>query len=347
MSSNSPLIIGALGCANIARQFIRDVRASKNLELMAVASRDLEKSTQFAKENRVPNAYGSYEALLADPKIDAIYLPLPNSMHAEWAIKAAQAGKHILCEKPLALGLDEAKRMFAAARDNKVVLLEAYPYFFQPQTQAMLDILKSGEIGDVRSVQSLFGFTVPNPDTNIRLRPELGGGALLDAGSYSLSIIRAVMGCAPIKVRADATWVDSGVDISMMATLFYADGLRAQLSCAMDVANCRRATISATKGTIDTEYINHTSKLVEGDEYGYLTSQLRVRYGTANNIPFKDIVSEPGSGFLYAAKAFADMVRTQYFSAFEEHAVVSIENAATLEAIEASAKTGELASVKR
>jgi len=332
------LNIGVLGAANIAKQFIRDTKHSSSIKVTSVASRRKEKSLIFAKETGLDESYGSYEELLSTPSIQAIYLPLPNSMHAEWAIKAAQAGKHILCEKPLALGINEARQMFDAARRNNVILLESFPYYFQPQTHQMLSILESGKIGNVRFVQSCFGFTLPNPQNNIRLNPDLGGGALLDAGSYALSLIRLAMGEAPTHVTADSTWVESGVDINTVATLFYPNGRRAQLSCAMDAANYRRATISATGGTIDTEYLNHTSGELGGDALGYLTSQLRVRYGTANNIPFEAVQSDTGSGFLFAAEAFAKMVNTNDKKSFEFYAKTSIDNAATLEALANSAK---------
>ncbi len=334
----SMINIGVLGAANIAKQFIRDTKSSTQVKVTTIASRSKEKSESFAKETGLECAYASYEELLADKTINAIYLPLPNSMHAEWAIKAAESGKHVLCEKPLAISASEAHSMFVAARSNRVYLLESFPYFFQPQIQKLISILESGKVGDVRSVQSCFGFTLPNPQNNIRLNPQLGGGALLDAGSYALSIIRLAMGEAPTHVMADANWSESGVDISTVATLYFADGRKAQLSCAMDAANYRRVTISATAGTIDAEYLNHTSDTVQGDSFGYLTSQLRVRYGTANNIAFEDIKAQTGSGFLFAADAFAKMITTSDSKAFELHANASIDNAATLEALAKSAR---------
>ena len=277
-----PLRIGILGCANIAKQFARDVAPSPAVRIVAVASRNADTAAAFAAAHGIGRHHGSYEALLADAQVDIVYIPLPNSLHAEWAIKAAAAGKHVLCEKPLALGLDEARSMFDAAQHHGVMLLEAYPYYFQPQTGAMLALLHGGAIGAVRSVQASFGFMLANAQGNIRMSPELGGGALLDAGSYALSIIRLAMGCAPQRVHADASWADSGVDISMMGTLHYADGRRAQLACAMDAANHRGATIVGTQGTIETEYLNHTSSQAGGHVWGYLPSQLRVRRGTAN-----------------------------------------------------------------
>ncbi|MDM0075649.1 Gfo/Idh/MocA family oxidoreductase [Variovorax sp. J2P1-59] len=339
------LRIGILGCANIARQFTRDVASSTMVRVVAAASRNAETAAAFAKAQDIGRHHGSYEALLADPDVDAIYVPLPNSLHAEWAIKAAEAGKHVLCEKPLALGVDEARAMFDAARRHKVMLLEAYPYYFQPQTGAMLQLIRDGAIGSVRSVQASFGFLLANAQTNIRMKPELGGGALLDAGSYPLSLIRLVMGCAPVRVQADASWAESGVDISMMATLHYADGRRAQLSCAMDVANMRHATIAGSAGTLETEFLNHTSASATGDAFGYLTSQLRLRRGTANSVPFETIKAGAGSGFRFAAEAFADVVGRLDYDAIERAAAASVDNAATLEALLRSARSNQVVEV--
>jgi predicted dehydrogenase len=343
--ASTPLRIGILGCANIAKQFARDVAACSAVRIVAVASRNAGTASAFAAAQGIERHYGSYEALLDDADVDAIYLPLPNSLHAQWAIKAAEARKHVLCEKPLALGLQEAQAMFDAAGTHGVMLLEAYPYYFQPQTGAMLALLHHEAIGTVRSVQASFGFTLANPLNNIRLNSGLGGGALLDAGSYPLSLIRLAMGCAPQSVRAEASWGKTGVDISTTATLHYADGKRAQLACAMDTANHRRATIVGTLGTIDTEYLNHTSAQPGGDSYGYLPSQLRVRRGTANSIPFEEIRSGVGSGFRFAAEAFARVVAQRDSAAIGRAAEASLDNAATLEALARSARLGRTVDV--
>jgi len=339
-NQHQALRIGILGAANIARQFVRDVAPSTAVSMVAVASRNADTAATFAAAQGIGRHHGSYEALLADREVDAIYLPLPNSLHAEWAIKAAESGKHVLCEKPLALSLDEATRMFDAAQRHGVVLLEAYPYYFQPQTQAMLDLLHSGAVGTVRSAQASFGFTLANPQGNIRMNPELGGGALLDAGSYALSAIRLVMGCAPERVTADASWAESGVDIATMATLHYADGRRAQLSCAMDTANQRHLLVACSGGTIESEFLNHTSDTAGGHPHGYLPSGLRVRRGVANTIPFESIKAETGSGFRFAAEAFARLVAAPDAHALQRATAQSLDNAATLQAIAESARNG-------
>lgn len=342
MTTISPLRLGVLGCAGIARGFLRDIAASPAVRAVAAASRSLATAQAFCAETGVARAHGSYEALLADPEVDAVYLPLPNSLHAEWAMRAAAAGKHVLCEKPLALGRAEAEAMFAAARAHGVILLEAYPWWFQPQTGELVRLLGEGAIGTPRSVQVSFGFTVPNPTSNIRMRPELGGGALLDAGSYCASLIRLVMGDAPEAVSAHAVWADSGVDIATLATLTWADGRRAQLSCAMDGANHRHATIVGSAGTIETEYLNHTAASGQAHPLGFQPSQMRLRRGIANTVPLAPVSAPPGSGFRFEAEAFARLVRERDHAAAARAAQASIDIAAMLEAIAAAARSGQV-----
>jgi predicted dehydrogenase len=342
----APVRIGVLGCANIARQFIRDVRGRSVAIVDAVASRSGQTARTFAIENGVPRNFSTYEAMLEDPGIEAIYLPLPNSMHAEWAIKAANAGKHVLCEKPLAVTRQEAELMFEAANRNGTVLLEAYPYWFQPQMQTLRELVASGTIGEVRSVSASFGFQVGSTKTNIRLKPELGGGALLDAGSYTASLVRLVMGCAPSRVTARSVMSDSGVDISTMALFEYDDGRRAQISCAMDGANHRHATIVGSEGTIYTEYLNHTSDIAGGDERGYLPSRMCVRRGMAQTIPFEDVSSRAGSGLQFAAETFTRLVRgLEPRTLLGDVERASLDIAATLDAISESARSGATVSV--
>ena len=340
-SATQPLRLGILGGANIARQFCRDVAASAWVRVDAVASRSAESAAAFAAASGIARHHGSYEALLADPQIDAIYLPLPNSLHAEWAIKAAQAGKHVLCEKPLALDLAQASAMFDAARRQRTILLEAYPWWFEPHCGALVELLRDGTVGEVRSVQASFGFTLPNAATNIRMRPELGGGALLDTGSYPLSLICLAMGSAPQQVVAHATWADTGVDISLMATLLFSDGRRAQMSCAMDAAPQRRAMIVGRNGVVETEYLNHCSDQASGHPWGYVPNQMRLRRGASFGVPFEDVRTGSGSGFAFAAEAFARLVAEQDFAAFERAAACSLNIAASLTAIAQSARSGQ------
>ena len=357
-TATPPLRIGILACANIARAFTRDVAPSPAVRVVAVASRQQATADAFAQAQGIQRALGSYEALLADAEVDAVYIPLPNSLHAEWAIAAAAQGKHVLCEKPLALGHAQAAAMFSAARQHGVMLLEAYPYWFQPQTGALLALLQSGAIGTPRSVQASFGFTLAQPLGNIRMAAHLGGGALLDAGSYPLSLIRLVMGSAPVRVQATARWAGgaagsvagadadefgpSSVDIAMTATLHYADGRQAQMSCAMDSALHRHAQIVGSDGVIQTEYLNHTADPAAGGAHphGFQPSLMRLRRAGSPPRPFETVASPGGSGFRFAAEAFAQVVARRDFAAIDRAAAASLDIAATLEALALSARQG-------
>ncbi|MCA0243716.1 MAG: Gfo/Idh/MocA family oxidoreductase [Proteobacteria bacterium] len=341
MSQNphpNPLRIGILGAANIARQFARDVAPSRAVRLAAVASRSADKAAAFATEFGIPRWHAGYEGLLADGGIDAVYIPLPNHLHGEWAIKAVEHGKHVLCEKPLALHRAEAAAMFDAARRHGVMLLEAYPYWFQPQTGQLVELLQAGAIGRVQQVQASFGFTLRKPD-DIRMRLETGGGALLDVGSYLASLVRLVMGRAPRRASATSTPAATGVDIATTATLDYGDGCQAQLRCAMNVAQHRHASIVGSDGWIETEFANHTADAAEATEHpwGYRPSLMRLRRG-ATVAAAETLIAPAGSGFRFAAEAFARVLRNHDRDAIERAAQASVDIAATLDAIAASAR---------
>jgi predicted dehydrogenase len=347
-TSRRPLRFGILGCAKVARQFARDLMPSPEVSIVAVASRDAGKAAEFGDSFGIERRHASYEGLLADPEVDAVYIPLPNSMHAEWSIRAAKHSKNILCEKPLAMSGVEAKTMFDVARLHKVLLVEAYPYWFQPQTADMMALLRSPQgscIGEVRSIQVSLGFTMVNPQTNIRGNPALGGGALLDAGSYNLSLICMVMGRAPVSVRAEAIWTDMGVDICTTASLRYADGRRAQLSCAMDTAPHRRAIIVGENGVIETEFLNHTSEEPQ-HPWHYFPSEMRVRKSPTATVPYEQVHSRTGSGFRFGAEAFARMVAEKDFVGMERLAAISFDVARTIDAITQSARSGEEVAVR-
>lgn len=343
----SPLRLGILGCARIAHQFARDVADSPHVRVLAVASRSLDRAQDFARLHQIPVAHSSYEDLLADPHIQAVYIPLPNSLHAQWAIRAAQAGRHILCEKPLCLGVSEALAMFEQAHQNGVMLLEAYPYYFQPQTGEMLRLLQAGAIGRVQSIQASFGFPVQGGDANIRMQADLGGGALLDAGSYPMSLIRLVMDQAPESVVAHSVWSHTQVDMATTASLFFSQGRSAQLSCAMNTANHRHACIVGDAGAIYTEYLNHTAQSQHSDPRAYLPSQMRWRAGVANTVPLQTVGSAVGSGFAFAAEAFARVIREEDWGGIHRAAQASVDIAASLQAMAKSARSGQREQVQK
>ena len=244
MTESSPrrLRIGVLGAANIARLFVEGVRPSPKVAVTAVASRDVERARKFASATGIAHVHSTYAALLADPDIDAIYNPLPNSLHAEWSIRAANAGKHVLCEKPLATSASEVRAMFEAATRNGVYLAEAYPYRAQPQTLKLRELLKENAIGRLQLIQAAFGFPLSDA-SNIRLNPVLAGGSLMDAGCYPVSLVRTIAGERPNRVHAVARWSESGVDRTLVATIEFASGLLAQISCSFATARHRHAFV--------------------------------------------------------------------------------------------------------
>jgi xylose dehydrogenase (NAD/NADP) len=244
---------GVLSTANIGRAaVIPAIQAARNGEVVAVASRDLEKAKEFAGRLGIPHAHGSYMALLEAEDIDAIYIPLPNSLHREWTIRAAQAGKHILCEKPLALNADECLEMDAAARQHGVILMEAFMYRFHPRTQKALGMARAGAIGELRMIHSAFTFRLTRPD-NIRWSAELGGGSLMDVGCYCVNISRSAAGKEPEVVQAVARWSSSGVDEQMAGTLQFAGGLLAQFDSALTMDRREAYELAGTDGFLAVE----------------------------------------------------------------------------------------------
>jgi D-xylose 1-dehydrogenase (NADP+, D-xylono-1,5-lactone-forming) len=239
---------GILSTANIGRAaVIPAIQSSKNGEVAAVASRDAQKGAEFAARMGIPKAYNSYSALLDDPEIEAVYIPLPNSLHYEWTIKAAQAGKHILCEKPLALSAAQCHEMHAAAKEGGVLLMEAFMYRFHPRTEKVIEWVRAGALGSLQMIQSSFTFKLTNPD-NIRLRADLGGGALMDVGSYCVNLSRTLAGEEPVAAQATARWAASGVDEQLVGTLRFANGLMAQFDCALTMARRESYTAAGTDG---------------------------------------------------------------------------------------------------
>lgn len=242
---------GVLSTANIGRRAVLPaIQRSGNGELLAVASRDADAAAAFAAELGIPRAYGSYEALLADEQIEAVYIPLPNSLHREWAIKAAAAGKHVLCEKPLALDEAECAEMIAAADQHGVLLMEAFMYRFHPQTARVLELIGQGTIGDVRLVRAAFTFRVTNP-ANIRLQPSLGGGALMDVGCYCVNLARTLFGAEPAAAQAFAAWGASAVDEQLLGQLLFEGPRYAQFDSALTLARREAYQVVGTAGVIE------------------------------------------------------------------------------------------------
>ena len=224
---------GILSTANIGRKAVAPaIKAAGNGQLLAVASRDLAAAEAYALELGVERAYGSYQELLEDAEVNAVYLPLPNSLHKPWTIRAVEAGKHALCEKLLALSAAECRVMADAAEQNGMKLMEAFMYRFHPRTRAAVDLVRSGHLGDLKLVRAVFTFALRNPD-NIRLDPKLGGGALMDVGCYCVTIARLLFGGEALEAQAFARYGDTGVDEELVATLRFPGDAYAQLHCAL------------------------------------------------------------------------------------------------------------------
>jgi predicted dehydrogenase len=242
---------GVLSTANIGRRVVLPaIQRSGNGELLAIASRDAGRANALAADLGIPHFYDSYEALLANPSIEAVYIPLPNSLHREWAIKAAAAGKHVLCEKPLALDPAECDEMISAARQHGVLLMEAFMYRFHPQTARVLDLIAQGAIGEPRVLRAAFTFRVTNP-ANIRLQPDLGGGALMDVGCYCVNVARTLFGAEPAEAQAFASWGPSGVDELLLGQLRFAGERFAQFDSALTLARREAYQVAGTAGLID------------------------------------------------------------------------------------------------
>ena len=246
----SELRWGVMSTANIARnKVIPGMRRADRCRVVAIASRDVERGRVVAAELGIPTLHDTYEGLLADPAVDAVYIPLPNHLHAEWAIAAVNAGKHVLCEKPLAMTADDAQRMVDAARAAGVLLQEAFMYRIHPSWVAVRDIVASGRIGRLTAVQSWFSYFNDDP-ANIRNIREYGGGALFDIGCYSVNLSRMLFDAEPTDVRASSVVEEaSGVDVLTAGILEFPKGL-ATFTCSTRVETDQRVDIYGTTGRI-------------------------------------------------------------------------------------------------
>jgi D-xylose 1-dehydrogenase (NADP+, D-xylono-1,5-lactone-forming) len=242
---------GILGTGNIAGQFCASFGTVEHGKLAAVGSRSAEKAEAFARRFAITHAVGDYAALVAHNQVDAIYNSLPNSMHHEWTIKALAAGKHVLCEKPLASNAAEAEEMFDAAEKAGRLLVEAFMYRSHPQTLAVMEQVKNGAIGAVRLIRSSFCYYTAKPGGNIRFSQELAGGALMDIGCYCLDFSRMVAGAEPVKSAAVGQLYETGVDISAAGSLEFPGGVLASFACGMNLHADNSAYICGTEGFIE------------------------------------------------------------------------------------------------
>ncbi|MDF9833351.1 putative dehydrogenase [Ereboglobus sp. PH5-5] len=249
---------GLLATGRIAEKFANGLAASKLGRAVAVGSRSGATARAFAEKFGIARAHESYEALLADAEVDAVYIATPHPMHLEWALKAARAGKHILCEKPMGMNRAQTEQMIAAAREHGVFLMEAFMYRCHPQTARIAELIRDGALGEVRMVQAAFGYNRPFDPQSRVWSNGLGGGGILDVGCYPVSLSRFVAGAAegkgsvfldPVEINGTGvTHPQTGVDEWAAATLKFSTGMVAQVSCSTSVQQQNTARIYGTKG---------------------------------------------------------------------------------------------------
>jgi predicted dehydrogenase len=241
---------GILGCARICRRgMIEGLRASGAAELVAIASRRAETARDWALEFTIPRHYTSYEGLIDDKSVDAVYIPLANELHAEFTLKAAAAGKHVLCEKPLAINVDEAAEMVDACRQAGVVLMEAFMWRHHPRVRHACKMIAAGELGELRLVKMDFSFQIDRHDW--RLNPEQGGGALFDLGCYGINAARLFTRKEPAEVSGWALAHSTGVDMTAGFVLRFASGAIALIDCSFECPYRNRLEVVGTAGAIE------------------------------------------------------------------------------------------------
>jgi xylose dehydrogenase (NAD/NADP) len=228
-----PVRWGFLSTARINRAVLAGARETDAADVVAVGSRDQSRADEYAREHGIERAYGSYEALLDDPELEAIYISLPNSMHVEWSIRALEAGKHVLCEKPFDRRPGEVERAFDVADRTGLLLMEAFMYRHHPQTKKLQEVIASGAIGELRNVRAAFSFTLEDPN-DVRMTPDLDGGALMDVGCYCVSISRLLAGEPEYVVGRQRTG-PTGIDLGFAGVLEFSGAVLGDFHCGFDL----------------------------------------------------------------------------------------------------------------
>jgi predicted dehydrogenase len=260
---------GVLGAARINQSVLEGAALAEGASVVAIAARDRERAEAQSSQFDIGTIHGSYEELLADPDVEAVYIPLPNALHVEWSVRALEAGKHVLCEKPLARTEAEARRAFAAARTHERLLMEAFMWRHTPQTRKLNELLAGKAVGQLRIVRATFGFKTER-EGDVRLSRELQGGALMDVGCYCVSAARFVAG-EPVHVRAEQVVGGDGVDVRLVATMRFPDEVLAVIDCALDAPIGHRLVVVGDEGELVLEDpfharnpgIRHNGELIE------------------------------------------------------------------------------------
>jgi predicted dehydrogenase len=279
-SERRPTRWGILSTANINRLVLAGAKQSDEVEIVAVASRDAARAQAYAREHGLAAAYGSYEELLADPDLDAVYISLPNSLHVEWATRALEAGKHVLCEKPLSRREADVAALFDVAERTERLCMEAFMWRHNPQTKRLTSLLADGAIGKLRLVRAAFSFPM-TAEADVRLLPELDGGALMDVGCYCVSGIRLLAG-EPRQVTAQQIVGPTGVDVRFAATLALADEVLGYFDAAFDLPNRSELEAIGSEGSISVGDPWHCRKpgltLRRGDQVEHVEIELADSY---------------------------------------------------------------------
>ncbi len=241
---------GIMSTAHINRLFLGGARQANDTEILAVASRDEDRAGEYAREQGIPRAYGSYEALLADPDVEAVYISLPNSLHVEWTIRALEAGKHVLCEKPLSRRAEDVERAFDVAERNDRLLMEAFMYRHNPQTRRLQELVADGAVGRVLMIRAAFGF-VARDQANVRLSAALEGGALMDVGCYCVSGARLIAG-EPERVAGEQALggQGDGVDVAFAGVMRFTDDISAHFDAGLALLSRDLLEVVGDEGTL-------------------------------------------------------------------------------------------------
>lgn len=325
---------GVLGNATIARRCVMPaINKSANGTLHALATSTPEQAGKVASENHIAHIYDSYDVLLMDPEIDAVYIPLPNHLHRPWALKALNAGKHVLCEKPLACNAKEAREMVSAAKDSGLLLMEAFMYRFHPRSRRIKQMVAEGRIGTPCLVRSAFCFRMREKDwidmNNIRLKPEMGGGALLDVGCYSVSVARWLLGAEPTQVQAQAVYHSGGADVHVVGSLRFPDSGLATFEASFVSVLQQTFTVVGREGAIE---LPHNAFIPWEKDAVFMLRRDDEETGQKYVIPGAD-------EYQLMVEHFADAVLSKSELAYA--AEESVRNMLVLDALAQAARTGK------
>ncbi len=267
--ADQPIRWGVLGAARITSKVAPAMKEARGSQLEAIAARDINRAQEWAKTYGAPIVHASYEALLDDPNVDAVYIPLPPHLHHEWTIKAAEKGKHVLCEKPLALSSTEVQEMWAACREHNVQFMDGVMWHHHPRTKAMLDYIHSGKLGVPRRMTSAFTFCwpqVPELDKEPRLHRDMGGGSLYDLGWYTVGATILAFKGLPERVYATARW-HNDVDMNLSAIMWYSDNRMASFDCGFDTTFREWMEVSGTESTLVCDDFVQPNPLVDSHRF--------------------------------------------------------------------------------